>query len=193
MADKRTEHGSFDLHDLQERICNTPYPIASSARALFKQLKTVLLAAYREERLSTPPHDILRFLQKKSSARGGAHEIYGGEKDNRRRSDVGWFRRDDGALFNFKLTVIEHRQALILESYAFELRLPHGKPGNLPQPEFLRFDLNHSRHHNSERGLRCHLHPGNDDVQVPSPLIAPVELLQLFLYHVRLPVRARQS
>ena len=48
-------------------------------------------------------------------------------------------------------------------------------------PRFVRFDLNEPAHGNESRGLRCHLHPGHDDLIVaPAPLMHPVELLDLF-------------
>jgi hypothetical protein len=29
--------------------------------------------------------------------------------------------------------------------------------------------------------MRCHLHPGNDDLQVPAPLLSPGEVLDILL------------
>lgn len=53
------------------------------------------------------------------------------------------------------------------------------------------FDLNMPGHQNSDKGMRCHLHPGHDDLQAPSALMTPVELLELFVYGLALPARPR--
>ena len=44
---------------------------------------------------------------------------------------------------------------------------------------FLRFDLNLPEHRNEYRELRCHLHPGSDDIIVPAPKLSPIEMLTL--------------
>jgi hypothetical protein len=53
---------------------------------------------------------------------------------------------------------------------------------------FLRFDLNLPEHENQQRELRCHLHPGSDDVLVPAPMMSPLEVLDLFTHEARMPV-----
>jgi hypothetical protein len=52
---------------------------------------------------------------------------------------------------------------------------------------FLRFDLNLPAHRNEQRELRCHLHPGSDDLLLPAPTMHSHELLWLFLNEIRLP------
>ncbi|MFS8069055.1 MAG: hypothetical protein ACMG6S_22070, partial [Byssovorax sp.] len=49
--------------------------------------------------------------------------------------------------------------------------------------------LNLPGHGNEKRDLRCHLHPGSDDLLVPAPLLTPSELLTLFIEGARLVVR----
>jgi hypothetical protein len=64
----------------------------------------------------------------------------------------------------------------------FEIRFPAG--AGTP---FLRFDLNLPTHRNETRDMRCHLHPGSDDILAPAPLMSPLELLALFLDGMRWP------
>jgi hypothetical protein len=52
---------------------------------------------------------------------------------------------------------------------------------------FLRYDLNFPQHDNAERDLRCHLHAGSDDVLLTAPLMAPAELLAVFIEGAQLP------
>lgn len=64
--------------------------------------------------------------------------------------------------------------------YDFELRFPGLQP-----PTWIRLDLNLPGHDNDEDGLRSHLHPGNEDLQAPAPMLSPLELLDLFLHGFR--------
>lgn len=83
--------------------------------------------------------------------------------------------RDDGAWFDFRLTLRE--QEVI--SWSFEIRFPE------PEPSWVRFDLNPPGHANDEAGRRCHLHPGTDDDGMAIPLRTPWEALEVlrFLVH----------
>lgn len=165
--------------ELQQRICDTPCPMERDSRALYKQLKTTLLTAWTRGYLLTPHHEVTALMKREES--DGNILIEGGVVDFRRTSEKDQFRRKDGGLFNFGVTVRE-KPALELIAYRFELRLPQGS-----EPRFIRFDLNRPDHDNSEAGIRCHLHPGHDDLLVPSALLAPVEILELYLYHVYFP------
>jgi hypothetical protein len=49
------------------------------------------------------------------------------------------------------------------------------------RPSFIRFDLNPPGHPNEERELRAHLHPGCDDLLLPSLILEPLEALELML------------
>lgn len=71
-------------------------------------------------------------------------------------------------------------------AYDFEIRLPPmmGVP-------FLRFDYNLPDHRNEARELRCHLHPGCDDILLPAPLLSPLEMLTFFVEKLRLPEARR--
>lgn len=113
----------------------------------------------------------------------GKVAIVGGEKDQSRLKDLPRFKRSDGAWFHFTLTVAERtkHQHVALVGYDFELVFPDGA-----QPAFVRFDLNPPDHHNEEEGLRSHMHPGTDDFSAPSPLMSPLEILDVLLYDLRI-------
>jgi hypothetical protein len=174
---------------LQGRICSMDCPLPPAAEKLFEQLKRGLLGAYRSEHLQTSPHEIQRLLRLEKSRHHEVWEIMGGNKDFGRASRDEQFERHDGALFNFAVTVARRpdRQALDLLAYNFELRFAPGAH----IPRFIRFDLNWPEHENNQTGMRCHLHPGHDDLQAPSALLAPVDLLELFLYRLDLPDKQR--
>lgn len=89
------------------------------------------------------------------------------------------FRRDDGAWFDFSITVAQRRGGLELIGYNFEIRFDDGPT------RFIRFDLNEPDHHNEARHLRAHIHPGSDDLQLPSPLMSPLEVLEIVLHGLR--------
>ncbi|TMQ04604.1 MAG: hypothetical protein E6J90_51025 [Deltaproteobacteria bacterium] len=89
--------------------------------------------------------------------------------------------RADGGVVHFAMTLLE-RDARNVEvlAYGFEVYFPSHDP-----IAFVRFDLNVRGHGNDEVGLRSHVHPGNDDLQLPSPVLAPLEALLLVLYGCR--------
>jgi hypothetical protein len=163
--------------------------LPSSAKRLTSALRNQLIAASnarvivenpgeiskRVTLLSEPPAQILEDLRERK-----LHEhafcILGGEKNQQRDREIPHFKRGDDAWFDFSITVRELSGQLELLAYNFEIRFPPGM--GVP---FLRLDLNLPGHHNDTRDLRCHLHPGADDLQVPAPLMTPSELLTLFL------------
>ena len=57
-----------------------------------------------------------------------------------------------------------------LLAYNFELRLP-----KVAGAEFVRFDLNPPWETDRDE-MRCHLHPGDEGLRAPSPLMSPLEL-----------------
>jgi hypothetical protein len=89
--------------------------------------------------------------------------------------------RDDGGVVNFSLEVLQGVGSLELIAYGFELYFPDCQP--IP---FVRFDLNDRGHSNDDLGLRAHVHPGHDDLQLPSPMLPPLDALKFVLYRCRL-------
>jgi hypothetical protein len=195
---------AIKLASLQAYIVARPLDLPASAKDLFRRLRSELRAASDERRLRDSPADIYKQLQLLSEppaklreqlrARGlddRAFCIVGGgsEKNQSRVRSIPHFTRDDGAWFDFTLTVREHAGKLDVLAYDFELRLPPGM--GLP---FLRFDLNLPGHANEDRELRSHIHLGSDDHPFPAPMMTPSELLHLCLEGGQLPAgRGKQQ
>ena len=154
-------------------------------KQLLREIRDHLVSACDEGLLVMKPHDVFARLKLKDSPLGTQPEytgIYGGDKDLKRRGTRPHFLRRDGAWFVFTITV-RKRDAAPLELYAydFELCFPDRRDLEAPLPRFVRFDLNQPGHDNQGKGLRCHTHPGHDDLMAPAPLMSPIELLDLFL------------
>jgi hypothetical protein len=167
--------------------------LPASARDLCRDLRMALVHASNGKKLVTPPkkiHEYVKLLDEpppqvlkslvKASVQHGAFCIVGGEKNQDRDKAVPHFERSDGAWFDFSIIVRDLKGKLELLAYDFEIRMAAGM--GVP---FLRFDLNHPGHGNEKRELRCHLHPGHDDILVPAPLMSPFELLALFIEGIR--------
>jgi hypothetical protein len=186
----------MSVADLQWYTVARSIELPATAKGLHRQLVKELRQASDALVLSTSPGDILKHVQllpePVPSVRGRLREldlhagasciVVGAEKNQQRNESLPHLRRDDGAWFDFTITVREQSGRVELLAYDFELRLPpgHGTP-------FLRFDLNLPSHRNEERDLRSHLHPGCDDILVPAPLMTPSELLFVCLHEARLP------
>lgn len=188
------------LAGLQEHTNGRPLKLDMHARDLRAALTKALVAARNAKKIKTSNEDIARRvtlideekiakhhgklskeLQRKEFHHG-AFCIFGGEKNQGREKSLPHFERNDGAWFDFSITVREVGAHLELLSYNFEIRFAPG----MGSP-FLRFDLNLPDHRNQERELRCHLHPGSDDILVPAPLMSPSEVLWFFIEEARLP------
>jgi len=168
--------------------------LPSTSKTLFDEIRGMLLKARKNDLLATSQDEVHRIVKCFSShndpqlhgqlRRSNLHEhafcIVGGNKNFHRNEALPHLRRSDGAWFDFSITVREVGGVVELLAYNFEIRLPscHGVP-------FLRFDLNPPGHDNEARELRCHLHAGHDDLQIPAPLMSPREVLTLFLEGLR--------
>ena len=113
----------------------------------------------------------------------------------KRTGDKPCLRRADGAWFVFSITVRSLTSKQIeLFAYDFELCFPARDQAEAGLPRFVRFDSNGPAHDNKDKGLRCHVHPGHDDLSAPAPLMSPVELLDLFLTgELMVPERPRRA
>lgn len=182
------------LGDLQSYATTRPLTLETDARRLWQSLRVLLIKASNAKKIKTAPGDIARHvllldeppprvrtqLQKKGLHQDASCIVLGNEKNQSRDRALPHIERNDGAWFDFTITVRKGKGTLELLAYDFELRLPPGMGA-----PFLRFDLNLPRHDNDDRELRCHLHPGFDDILLPAPLMSPTELLTLFIDHVR--------
>jgi hypothetical protein len=195
------DHDLAALHQLQGDTIRRSLDLPDTANELRRSLRTILTRGRNARKLVTSQDEIARHVVLLSETKireehgklwknlaeldlqRGAFCIFGGVKNQGRDESLPHFRRDDGAWFDFSITVREAGGPVELLAYDFEIRLSPGMGAS-----FLRFDLNLPEHKNQRRELRCHLHPGSDDLLVPAPLMSPSELCALFVYGARLPV-----
>lgn len=174
---------------LQERILSACPPRADvKAEDVWRLIKRWLLEAYQDDVLMNPADEIHRHVPK-PVLNGDEVMIYGGligsrgdEKDFKRLPSSARLKRSDGAWLHFSLSLKLDKQGHVsdMHAYSFELVFPDGH-----QPRFVRFDLNEKDHENDNRWIRCHLHPGNDDLMLPAPVMSPEELLDVLLRRLR--------
>jgi hypothetical protein len=180
------------LHERENRL-----DLPDDPKELLRQLRNHLVLASDEGRLATKQHDIIQHVKRVASPFPKMPEcvgIVGGEKDLKRTGEKPHFRRPDGGWFFFSLTVRARRgQPLELVGYNFELCFPSQAVEKSRLPRFVRFDLNQPNHPNESRGLRCHFHPGHDDLSAPAPLMSPLDLLDLFIDGLLVPESPREA
>jgi hypothetical protein len=194
------------LDALQQHLLARTLELPSSAKELHRNLRNALLRASNAGQLQTlpgeiyrivlllaePPSQIAQELQERQLHKGAFCIIVGEKKNGEgkhgktknqgRDREFPHLTRNDGAWFDFSITVRERGDQLELLAQDFEIRFPPG----MGTP-FLRFDLNLPAHRNEQREMRCHLHPGSDDILAPAPLMGPLELLGLFVDGLRWP------
>lgn len=175
------------MRDLQLRGEQHGPMLPATAAELYQQFGRALRRAILDEALVNGEYDVGKLLRLTARSYSGDPDVFalvGGPKDftrepSPRRGER--FIRDDGAVVHFALTVRERREApLDLVAYGFEVYFPSQQP-----IAFVRFDLNDRRHSNDDLGLRAHLHPGNDDLQLPSLLLSPLDALNFLIYRCR--------
>jgi hypothetical protein len=186
------EHAGSDaslsaaLRRLQRRISAATPALSIAPRDIYEQLRVQLTRAIREQVLRNGMYTVKKLLRLTPDPNGrtGYWVVTGGPLDFGRTTEPDLdthFVRSDGGVVHFALTLREGNagKAEIL-AYGFEVYFPSQDP-----IAFVRFDLNLHGHDNDEDGLRSHVHPGNDDLQLPSPILAPLEAILLVLYGCR--------
>jgi hypothetical protein len=174
------------MRELQLRLEHNVPVLPATAAELHDQFGRALRRAILDEALVNGVYAVGQLLRLSVASRSGDPNVFaltGGLKDFGRAasSPREHFMRDDGAVIHFALTVRERRPApLDLVAYGFEIYFSSKLPIS-----FIRFDLNDRRHSNDDLGLRAHLHPGNDDLQLPSPLLFPLDALNFLIYRCR--------
>jgi|GEM_PF-3983673 len=123
-----------------------------------------VLSRYPNARQMNNVHRLLRDEQSKSVLRLGP-TIDEGPTDSHFRLQSGW-------RLSFGITVTANDE---LVAYRFHVQRKR---------RFLRFDLNTRKHSDPLREPRSHLHPGDDGVRLPFPVMHPVQLLHHILYGV---------
>ena len=162
---------------LQNRIAGLTYHLPKTAEDLAQEIRLRLLQAEAEGRITSAREEI--WAVKATPGALGRTLITGGEKDFNRDKSRRHFAVDGGAWFDFTITVEEADKDLILYAYNFEIRF-----GAKESPAFVRFDLNSPGHGNAALGFRSHLHPGTDDWSVPTAVLTPIELIDLFTHGI---------
>jgi len=186
--------------DVEAHTQSRQLVLPSSARDLTRALRALLLGAHDTGELSSPPKEIHATLKmireppssladklKARSMHQGACCIEGGDPDRSRDPDGRHLRRSDGAWFDFSITVREIAAQIEVLTYRFEIRFPPG----IGAP-FMRFDHNLPEVNAGKPANepRSHLHPGHDDLRVPTPQMSPEEVTRILLYELR-PERAK--
>lgn len=181
---------SAQQQTIQERILGAcPALHESTPKELLLSLKKFLVVAYGDDLLRRAQDSINKWVlldpkinrDDNDPPKGGLHIVIGGMKDFRRDPASAQLVRDDGAWIHFTITVRwDGRKGLELFAYDFEIVFPEGHT-----PPFLRIDLNEPGHANEAKELRSHIHAGNDDLQLPAPVMTPDEILHLFIHGLR--------
>jgi hypothetical protein len=180
---------SIQEEGVQARVLGAFPKLHAKPSAVLTALHNMLFTAFNEDRMRTGTNDIYKWVQLYPNgqpigprkAMKGSHSIVGGVKDFKRRPSSARIVRDDGAFIHFTITFdCNGSQELQMLAYDFEIVFPEGH-----SPPFLRIDLNSEWHDNKDRELRSHIHPGNDDLLFPAPVMTPEEILHLFIHGLR--------
>jgi hypothetical protein len=173
----------------KERIERLPDVMPERAKDLFVQLRGYLIRCSVEGAIRDSQSEVrsrLRHYEEKGQQVVAVCDAPTQPKNFRRDRALAFFTRADGAWFDFGFTVTERGgRPLELHSYGGEVRFD-GSTVPMPPP-WIRFDLNPLGTSNDDRAQRSHLHPGTDDWSVPSPILSPIELLDLLVFGCSLP------
>jgi hypothetical protein len=177
---------------LQDRVLPVPLTTDGTPRDLLGLVSSYLMRAVTSGRLIDSIAHVKRYLRLVEARE--SFTIYGArlEQANFNRSrDQPHFTREDGAWFDFLIAGRSRTgRTTELIAYSCELRFPETPPG---LPRFVRYDLNLPGHANETPGLRCHIHPGHDDLQTVAPFLHPLDILDLCLYGLTWPEKLRAA
>lgn len=166
------------MKPLHDRIAATePQLPAQSAGDYFERyIRRRVYQAFQEERLAVGLYEISQHVRMVKSQDALEVTVAGGRKNFQRCEELVDLRMLDGGWICFAATLRMSSEGLKIVAYNFERVF-----GSDAVPPWVRFDLNLPGHENEATGLRSHMHPGNDDVQLPAPIFAPHELLDTLL------------
>lgn len=165
------------MKGIAERVEGTS-PMVSARTGedyLARAVRPLLLSAIDDGRLAIPIHELSKHVRV-TKTKDARFELVGGRKNFARQPDLNDLRMRGGGSITFAATLRVVADGLEVEAYNFERTF---SPDH--RPAFVRFDLNPRGHANDTRDIRSHLHPGNDNIQLPAPIFAPHELLELLL------------
>lgn len=178
---------------LQTRILPDLILDQQTPKQILADLQRHLIRASEDGWLTSSMADIKKYLRLDDASKNSREfTIYGArlERANFNRSpDLPHFTRADGVEFDFLIAGRNtSRTSVELLAYDCELRFPDTRP-----VRFVRFDLNPPGHANELPGLRCHVHPGHDDLQAAAPLMHPLDIIDLCLYGLTWPDKIRAT
>jgi hypothetical protein len=132
---------------------------------------------------------LYNFQQEQQYAKNNVYDLIRFDKDKQGRTVVSLgptfdkglesehFKFDSGARLSFGLSLQDGKDSSRLLAYRVQYVAPTGK-----HPSFIRFDLNKVVHETPLLEPMCHMHPGHDDIRLPSVVLEPVHVLELVLY-----------
>ena len=181
--------------EIQDRVWKaTPHTLTNAKIKNSKTLRAEILKclnnAHDQGKLKTKVHEIRHLLQRCKSETNGSniYEITGGQRNFKRLREKPHFEKYDTSWFDFAILIDETPKPAAIIGFNFEIRFPDNCP-----TKFIRYDLNLPSHNNEQKGMRFHLHPGNDDFMIHSPPMSPLEILNLFLFGLEIPQRPRSK
>jgi hypothetical protein len=174
------------LEALEARVGQPTVPLPPTSWQLRDQMRQTLENAHAEGLLEQAVHQIKVLYKCIEPDPRGFMMITGGARAETWDADC-QFARDDDARFNFTVIARYAKTAAPeLIAYHFNLAFP-----GTHAPAFVRFDCNEAHFADASRNaalspLRCHTHPGHGQMTVPSPVLSPVEVLDIILrQHLR--------
>jgi len=177
---------------LQDRILPVPLIADGTPKQLYKEITSHLIRAVSHEQLMDSIAHIKSHVQLQQD--GDSFTIYGarlGRTNFKRSRALPHFTRTDGAWFDFLIAgQCRSTNTMELMAYDCEIRFPDSLP---TLPRFVRFDLNLPGHANEAPGLRCHIHPGHDDLQAAAPFMHPLDIIDLCLHGLTWTEKLRAS
>jgi hypothetical protein len=173
--------------EIESRSIQSVQLEVKNPKTLYQQLLKILNDGYDANILLTNQSKIRNLLKlTDNNPQSDESEIVGGSRNFKRLKELPNFERRDGCWFDFAITVRKVNKSAEIIGFNFEIRFPESVP-----VKFLRFDFNLPDHNNEDRGMRFHVHPGNDDFMINAPPMSPVEILHLFLYGLVIPEKPR--
>lgn len=152
------------------------------------EIRRMLVQACRASLLDNGIHELSALLSRVERSRTGERNTYALscspiEFKRETAPKANRLTRSDGAILSFSLTLGPGAETSELEivAYRFDLRLPEGS-----SPAFLRFDMDPPGKRHDTQGLRAHIHPGHEEVRLPSAVLHPLEALSFLLQHAKL-------
>lgn len=180
------EEACVRLQRLQCRVVEAPLALPS-ANSLHKSLHQLLTKAARAELLDTGLYQIARLLRPVSNEKDASgvqsFAISSGPVDFKGTlaTKDNTLTRSDGAFLSFSITLRQAKSGgLTVHAYRFSLTRSTGAC-----PTFIRFDFDPPGRAHESDGLRAHIHPGDDEIRLPSAVLDPLEALTFVLLHVR--------